>query len=131
MFSWSDVILLVPYTLSGVAAKILGSELVPGVVNEIANYGPRGPWAMPMTRMLTSNLLDDLSTSAWYLGAFKKQFIRKTKADLELVTLGQNTQAYLDSEVAFQARASEDVEVGATDYVYVVQNLSGSSAPGD
>ena len=128
---WSRVMLLVPYTLVGVASKIIGSEYVPGVENEIANYGMRGMFTLPKERVLTTNMLDDLSTSAWYLGDFKSQFMRKTKASLELVTLGMNTQEYLDRDIAFQARASEDVEVGAVDYTYVVQNLAAATAPGD
>jgi len=73
--------------------------------------------------------MDDLSTSAWYVGAFKRQFKRKWKLRFEYVTLGQDTQAYLNSRIAFQARIAWDVEIGSTDYVFCVQSLSGTTAP--
>lgn len=118
--------LLVPDALYGVAAKLLGSELQPGVDNELNNWGPRGDWR---PKLLSSPKLDDLSTTTWYLGLFQKQFRRKWKLRMEYVTLGDNTQAYLNSRIAFQARLAWDCEVGARDYVYVVQSLSGTSAP--
>ena len=128
---WSDVYCLVPYAVVGKASKVFNSEYVPGVENEMSNYGPVGRWHIPPERLLTTPKLDDLSTSAWYLGAFKRQFVRKWKLRVEYVTLGQDTQAYLNSRVAFQARIAWDMEVGATDYVYVVQNLSATTAPVD
>lgn len=127
----SERILLVPDAVVGVAAKILNSEYVPGVENELSNWGPRGRWNIPGNRLLSSPKLDDLSTGAWYYGAFKRQFLRKWKLRFTYVTLGQNTQAYLDRDIAFQARISWDCEVGATDYVYVVQSLAATTAPAD
>jgi len=128
---WSRVILLVPYALLGAALKILNSELVPGVENEVNNYGPRGMFSIPPARVISSPRLDDLSTGTWYLGDFARQFVRKWKLRMEYVTLGSDTQAYLDSQVAFQARIAWDVEVGARDYVNVVQNLAATTAPVD
>lgn len=124
--SVSQMVLLVPDALVGVASKILNSEYVPGVENEVSNWGPRGMWR---PRLMSSVKLDALSTTAWYLGAFRKQFRRKWKLDFEYVTLGMDTQKFLDRRIAFQARIAWDVEVGAQDYVWVVQNLSGTSAP--
>ncbi|MFH1613901.1 MAG: hypothetical protein ABIG61_02295 [Planctomycetota bacterium] len=126
---WSEILLFIPDALLGVASKIFNSEYVPGVENEVSNYGPRGRWSLPPARIVSSPKLDDLSTSAWYLGAFKRQFIRKWKLRFEYVTLGMDTQAYLNSRIAFQARIAWDVEVGARDYIYVVQSLSGTTAP--
>lgn len=128
---WSEIQLLVPDALVGTAAKILNSEYVPGVENELSNWGPRGRWNIPPDRLLSSPKVDDLSSSAWYLGAFRRQFRRKWKLRMEYVTLGMDTQAYLQSRIAFQARIAWDCEVGAVDYVYVVQSLSGSTAPAD
>ena len=128
---WSSVSLLLPEALIGTAMKIFNSEMVPGVVNEYSNWGPRGRWNLPTDRILSSARLDDLSTSAWYMGDFAGQFTRKWKLRFEYVTLGTDTQAYLDSQVAFQARIAWDVEVGARDYVSVVQCLSGTTAPAD
>ena len=118
--------LLVPDAKVGVALKIANSRLEPGVENEINNWGPEGAYR---PKIVSSPKLDDISTSAWYLGDFKKQFVRKWKLRLEMVSLEGNTQAYLESRIAFQARIAWDCEIGATDYVYVVQSLSGTTAP--
>ncbi len=128
---WSEVILLVPYALVGLASKVFNSELVPGVENEVSNYGPRGMWSLPKERIKTTPKLDDISSTAWYLGAFRRQFVRKWKLRFEYVTLGMDTQAYLNSRIAFQARIAWDCEIGARDYVYCVQNLAATTAPGD
>jgi hypothetical protein len=117
--------LLVPDALAGAALKIMNSELEPGVENELNNWGPRGQYR-PQLR--SSPKLDDLSTSAWYLGDFKRQFRRKWKLRFEYVTLGADTESYLRSRVAFQARLAWDCEVGAVDYVYVVQSIEASTA---
>lgn len=119
-------ILLVPDALVGTAFKIRNSDYVPGVENELSNWGPRGQW---QPRILSSPKLDDLSTTVWYLGDFKRQFRRKWKIRFENVSLGMDTESYLRSRIAFQSRVAWDMEVGATDYVYVTQNLAATTAP--
>jgi len=128
---YSERILLVPDALVGKALKIANSEYVPGVENELSNWGPAGKWRVTPERIISTTKLDDLSSSAWYYGAFKRQFVRKWKLRFEYVTLGQDTQAYLNSRIAFQARIAWDCEIGARDYVYCVQNLSASTSPVD
>ena len=118
--------IVVPDALAGTAMKILNSELEPSVENEINNWGPRGAYR-PM--LLTSPKIDDLSTTVWYLGNFKKQFVRKWKLRFEYVSLGNSTESYLRSRLAAQFRIGWDCEIGARDYVYVVQNLSATTAP--
>lgn len=118
--------LLVPDALAGTALKLLNSELEPSVENEVNNWGPRGRYR---PRFLSSPKVDDLSTTVWYLGWFQRQFIRKWKLRFEFVTLSGDTESFLRSRIAFQARVAWDVEIGATDYVYVVQNLSATTAP--
>ena len=127
----SERVILCPDAILGAVLKVMISEYVPGVENEISNWGPRGRWNIPVARILSSPKVDDLSTSAWYYGAPKRQFLRKWKIRFTYVTLGQNTQAYLDRDIAFQARISWDCEVGATDYVNFIQCLSASTAPAD
>ena len=122
----SQCILLVPDALAPTALKILNSELVPGVENEISNWGPRGSYR---PRLVSSPKLDDLSTTVWYLGDFKKQFRRKWKLRFEYLSLGMDMMDFLKSRIAFQARIAFDVEIGAIDYVYVVQNLAATTAP--
>jgi len=123
--------ILCPDAIVGNVLKVLNSEYVPGVENEKSNWGPAGKWNIPAERVVSSPKMDDLSSSAWYYGAFKKQFKRKWKMRFEYVTLGSNTQAYLNSQIAFQARLAWDVEIGAVDYIYCIQNLSASTAPAD
>lgn len=118
--------LLVPDALAGIAAKALNSELEPGVENEVNNWGPRGRYR---PRLMSSPKLDDLSTTAWYFGWFEKQFLRKWKLSFEYVTLAGDTESFLKSRIAFQARVAWDCEIGATDYVYVVQCLEATTAP--
>lgn len=128
---WSEVFILVPDAVEGTLMKIINSEMVPGVENEKSNWGPVGKYYIPLNRILSTPKLDDYSTSAWYMGCFKRQFKRKWKLRFEYVTLGQDTQAYLNSRVAAQFRLAWDVEIGATDYVYVIQCLSGTDSPYD
>lgn len=128
---WSEVHILVPDAVEGTLMTILNSVLVPGVENEMSNWGPQGKYYIPLNRVHSTPKLDDYSTTAWYMGAFRRQFTRKWKLRFEYVTLGQDTQAYLNSRIAFQARIAWDMEVGATDYVYVVQNLNATTAPVD
>lgn len=122
----STAVMLVPDALFGTAAKILGSGLEPGVENEINNWGPQGRWR-PI--LMSSPKLDDLSTTVWYLGDFKRQFVRKWKLRFETMTLTDGTESMLKSRIAYQARIAWDCEIGATDYVWVVQNLSATTAP--
>lgn len=124
----SQMILLAPDALASTASKILNSELEPGVENEVNDWGPRGR-NRPTLR--TTSFLDRRSTTAWYLGAFKKQFKRKWKIRMETVTAMGDLVTFLRSRVAFEARVAWDVEVGAQDYVYVVQCLAATSSPKD
>lgn len=127
----SEVIILCPDAVVGDVLKVINSEYVPGVENERSNFGPGGKFHIPQEKVISTPKLDDLSTSAWYYGAPKKEFLRKWKMLLELMQLGQSTQLYLTNQIAFQARVAWDVEIGATDYVFWIQNLSGTTAPAD
>jgi hypothetical protein len=124
--SVNQSILLVPDALVGAASHILNSEYTPDIINQVSNWGPKGQWR---PRLLTSPRLDDLSTSTWYLGQFREQFTRKWKLEAEFVTLGENTQAYLQARIAIQMRIGWDVEIGSLDYVRVVQSLAATTPP--
>jgi hypothetical protein len=131
MINRSEVKILCPDAIVGKVLKVANSEFVPGVENEVSNFGPNGKFHIPKERIISSPKLDDLSATAWYYGAPQKQFIRKWKMMLEYVSLGQNTQLYLTNQIAFQARVAWDVEIGAVDYVYWIQNLAATTAPAD
>ena len=124
----SEMILLVPDALDFKAQTLLNSVYTPGVFNELNPWGPQGS---RRPRLLSSPKLDDLSTSAWYMGNFRKQFKRKWSIRMEMVTMSGDVASYLRSRIAFEARVAWDCEVGAQDYVYVVQSLSGTTAPKD
>lgn len=123
--------ILVPNALVGKALKIANSQYVPGVENEVSNWGPQGKFFIPPERIVSSPKLDDISSTAWLYGAFQKQFVRKWKLRFEYVTLGMDTESYLKRRIAFQARIAWDVEIGATDYVYVVFNTTAAAMPKD
>lgn len=122
----SQCTLLVPDALLGTAQKITNSILVPGTVNEHNVWGPSG---QHRPTLLSSPKMDDLSTTTWYLGWFKKQFQRVWKLRFEYMTLGMDTESFLKSRLAFQARIAWDCEVGALGYEHVVQSLSSTTAP--
>ena len=122
----SECIVLVPDALIGTLLKIMGSEYTPGVFNELNTWGPRGAFR-PQYR--STPKLDDLSTTAWYIGSFKKQFVRKWSIKMEYVQLDSDPATYLRNRIAFQARLAWDCEVGVVDHIYVVQNLSATTAP--
>lgn len=127
----SKIQILLPDAVIGAFLKINNSEFTPGVEGEKSNWGPTGRWNIPAGNIHSSPKLDDLSTSAWYYGAFREMFKRKWKMRMEMVSLGQDTQAYLINQTAFQARLAWDVEVGAIDYGSVVQSISGTTEPID
>jgi len=127
----SQLVIMVPDALVGRALKIVNSEYVPGVENERSNWGPGGKWNIPIARIISTPKFDDISTSCWHYGSPKLQFKRKWKLRMEYVSLGMETQAYLDSRIAFQARVAWDVEIGALDFDYNIQNLASTTAPGN
>mgnify|MGYP001571489275 FL=1 len=122
----SEVIVLVPDALRPTLATIQSSQWVPGVLGENNIWGPAGDYR---PRMLSSPKLDDISTTAWYMGRPQKQFRRKWKTRMEYVTLTGNTQRFLEARIGFQARLGWDVEVGAITYEHWIQCLSGVTAP--
>jgi len=95
--NWSRVNILMPNNKLGVMLSIAQSQRVSGLINEVSNWGPEGAFAVPLDRIMSSPKLDDLSTTAWYMGDFKRQYKRKWKLRFEFVNLGMDTQMYLDS----------------------------------
>lgn len=119
--------LLVPDNLVDTADQILGSRFTPGVENELNNWGPSGRWR---PTPITSPLLDDISTTAWYLGMFSMQFWRKWKLRPEIVTLsGSGQPIFLTHRIGYMSRIAWDMEVGARTYEHVIQNLAASTPP--
>lgn len=122
--------LLIPDALMLKAWTLTNSVGVPGSFNEVNMFGPNGP-ARPRA-IISDARMDDLSTSAWYYGDFQRQFFRKWKVRPEVVTYGgASTLPYTTRREALRVRIGWDMEVGARDFVYVVQCLSGTTAPKD
>ena len=124
-------VLLVPDALKEVAFKILSSEMVPGTVNEVNPWGPRGEW---QPKLVSTPKLDDLSTSAWYYGYPRWSLVRKWKLRPETIMAGGMTGAYLpflNSREGVRVRTAWDFEIGASDYVGWLQALALETAPVD
>ena len=121
-------ILLVPDALVNVADRILGSEMQPGVLNELNPWGPRGRWR---PRLVSSAKLDDLSTSAYYAGWPQRQFVRAWGVRMDMMALAGSTEKLLTHGIAYQARLSWSMGVGARDYSLWHQFLAGTTAPAD
>ena len=122
----SELILLVPDALYMTAWQIKNSVLEPGVWNQKAFYGSEGPVGY---RILSSTVIDQLSTSTWGLGNYPMQFYRKWKLRPEVVVMPGSTpgaaQSFLDARIGYQARIAWDMIVGARDQgVYVTKSTA-------
>lgn len=124
----SQAIVFAPEALGSTLMRILDSVDVPGVVGEKNPWGPDGVWR---PKPVITPRLDTYSTSAWYYGDFKSQFIRKWAQAFTYVTLGDTTESYLQRDIAFQARISFDCEIGARGSNRVVQCLAGTTPPAE
>jgi hypothetical protein len=126
----NEMILLVPDARLSVASRILRSESVPGNVNEQNDWGPSGQFR---PRLVSTAWLDaKFSASAWYLGNFQKQFIRKISQQLNFLSIsGPGFVDFVRSGVLMEMSYSWDWQIGATSFEYVLQNLSGTTAPAD
>lgn len=122
--TWSRVKILCPNALIGKLMKLLNSENEPGVINEINNWGPKGKFR---PTPISTSRLDDISPVNWFIGDFPRVFRRKWKNAFEYVTLGADTQAFLDRRIAFQGRIGWDFGVNAVDYNGVVANTPGAT----
>lgn len=121
-----EMILLVPSALVEAAYKIINAPMTPGVENESNPWGPNGLFR---PRLLWSPRLDDISPTAWYLGAFKKQFTRKWKLRYESASITQNFEEMVSKRVLMKSSFAWDCEIGATGYERVVQNLAATTPP--
>jgi len=122
----SEMQMVIPDALHMVAWQIKNSVLEPGVWNQKNAYGPEG---MLGYKILTSTVLDQLSTSTWGFGNFPAQLLRKWKLRPESVVMPGTSpgaaQSFLDARIGYQARIAWDMSVGARDQgVYVTKNTA-------
>ena len=122
----SKCLMVVPDALLESALKITRSDLEPGVFNEANNWGPQGFFR---PGIVSSPKIDDITADSWLLGDPKQQFVRKWKIRLETVSVYSDPMTFARTREAYRTRVCWDVEVGARDHVFMVQNLAGTAAP--
>lgn len=122
--------LVVPDALAATAATITGSEMVPGNVNELNQWGPRGAYR---PEVISSPYIDAfVSTSAWLLGDVRGQYVRKWLRRPEVATIGgTGTEAYVRTREGFRVSLNWDCEYGARTFDRVIRNLAATTAPAD
>ncbi len=103
------------------ATKIRFSEMTPGTANERNPWGTLGLW---QPKIVSSPVVDTVSTSTWYLGDPVKQFWLKRAFGIETAFQGADSDAGFERDIVMRFRVAFDVEVGAVDYVYFVQNTA-------
>jgi hypothetical protein len=120
-------VLLVPDALVSVAQTFLGSELLPGTVNQINSWGPRGNY---QPQLLSSPYMDQIATtgtSSWYLGDPQRQFILKQSVGLETSQQGAESEEMFSSDIRAQFKVRWAGEVGTDGYEYFIQNVIAAS----
>lgn len=107
--------LLVPVTLEITAIRIINNEVLAGGTNN-----ERNPMANKF-KILSHPLLDDQSTTAWYLGDFKKNFREKVIIPPQVLTrrMGDNNEDAWRKDIVASVKVRYDSKVGAVDYRYV------------
>lgn len=119
--------LVVPHALLATALKIVGSEMTPGVENEVNVYGPRGRY---MFRIHSSSLIDAFTSTAWILAKdIRRQFHLVSRIDMEYVSMPASASDFLRTRLGFEARVADEFEIGAKDHNRAVQCLDGTTAP--
>ncbi len=119
-------ILLVPLALETVAERLIRNALLPA-----ARIGTAVPGDSPMEAnpfadkytVLASPYVDIVSTSAWYLGDFKKQFLEKVVYPIQVLTRRDTKNDYAwERDIVAQYKIRYYTEPGAVDYKYVVKS---------
>ena len=104
-----------PVTLEITAIRIINNEVLAGGTNN-----ERNPMANKF-KILSHPLLDDQSTTAWYLGDFKKNFREKVIIPPQVLTrrMGDNNEDAWRKDIVASVKVRYDSQVGAVDYRYV------------
>lgn len=108
--------LLVPNALLMVAESIFKSSVLIGGANAQPN-----PFAGSFP-VKTSPFLDLQSTTAWYLGDFKNQFLWKEIIPLQVQYRGGDDEASWERDIKAQYKVRFYGQCRATDYLYVVKS---------
>lgn len=108
-------ILLVPVALSITATRIIENTVLAGGANS-----ERNPLANRF-KVLDSPYMDANSSTAWYLGDFKKQFLEKVIIPLQVTSrpMSANHNEGWNNDILAQYKVREDRTLGAVDYRFV------------
>lgn len=111
-------ILLVPNTLETIARLIAENAFLLNAT--LAQPSIKNPFAGRFVVKASSDL-DAQSTTAWYLGDFKKQFVEKVTIPMQVLTrrYGDNNEDAWRRDIVASVKARYDSKFGAVDYVYV------------
>lgn len=118
-------ILLVPKSLDTTAKRLINNSMLPAMRHQAAGDSPNeaNPFANRFT-VLSSALFDAQSTTEWYLGDFKKQFIEKIVIPLQVLTRPMaNTDDEFERDIVAQYKVRHYTQVGAVDYRFCVKSL--------
>ena len=123
---WSQFKLLVPVSLGGTAHRIVSATEVRATVgsNESVTTENRFRGLNPP---LSSPYLDDQSTSTWYVGDFKRQFVWHEVWPLQTFRQREDSESRFVRDVVARFKARYLGGIAAIDYKYVVKNISGAS----
>ncbi len=117
-------ILLVPVALDVTARNIVNNAFIfsastaqPAIANPFANR----------FSVISHPDLDAQSSTAWYLGDFKRQFVKKIVIPFQVLTrrMGDNNEDAWRRDIAASVKVRYDAKYGATDYVYVGKSTGG------
>jgi len=108
-------ILLVPVALDVVAFRIIKNDVLSGAANN-----ERNPFANRF-EVISSPDLDAQSSTAWYLGDFKKQFLEKVVIPMQVMTrpMSAKHQDGWNRDILAQYKVRYDATLGAVDYKFV------------
>lgn len=119
-------ILLVPLALETVAERLIKNALMPAtrIGQTVPGDSPNeaNPF-MNKYKVLASPYIDMVSTSVWYLGDFKKQFLEKIVYPIQVLTRRDTKNDYAwERDIVAQYKIRYYTEPGAVDYKYVVKS---------
>ena len=116
-------ILLAPVTLSVTARNLINNTFIwastaqPAIANPFANA----------FTVIDHPDLDAQSTTAWYLGDFKRQFVEKVVIPPQVITrrMGDNNEDAWTKDIVASYKVRYDSKFAATDYCFVGKSTGG------
>lgn len=119
--------ILAPHALGSKLFKLLSSEKIPGVENEVNPFGPMGLYRI---EPIISPKIDAFTTTSVILGReFPKAFVLVSRLDMEYVQMAANMSDFLRTRLAWEGRIADEFEIGARDHNRCVQSLADETAP--